>query len=266
MQNYFGRSLLAGKRIGLPRLLRAVSLSFSLIELLVVISIVATLFALLMPALKTAKESAQQAACMNNLRQIGLAMDIYGDERRFYPWGYEGTTDWSYTIQPYLQKASGLGYGVTQHNARSTILQCPSRTYKPTNVVSTYGCHDRLLGNKFGPPNNTTPPYPRVFPHMERPSDIWVIADADQNPSNLGGEALATLWNIDPEIQQNFDSATGDNLVANVGDNTDDPGSLGQIRWRHKFNSRANFVFIDGHVESIEKGKMKERQLKFTGP
>jgi prepilin-type processing-associated H-X9-DG protein len=236
--------------------------SFSLIELLVVISIIASLVALLMPAIKSAKDSAQAAACISNLRQIGLAIHIYGDERGHYPWGYEITTDWSYTIQPYLAKASGLTYGTTQHNARSAIVQCPTR-FQSTNIVNNYGSHDRLLGNKDpGSPYKDAPYYPRGVPWKERPQDYWMIADASQNPNTLGGESQATIWNILPEMSQNYNPATAENNITNTGQNLDQAGSLGQIRWRHKNNSRANFVFMDGHVESIERGKMKERQLK----
>ncbi len=50
---------------------------FTLIELLVVISIIAVLIALLLPAVQSARESARRSQCMNNLKQIGLAMNNY---------------------------------------------------------------------------------------------------------------------------------------------------------------------------------------------
>ncbi len=56
---------------------------FTLVELLVVISIVALLISILLPALTAARQSAQTVYCSSNLRQVGIALAIYADQHKF---------------------------------------------------------------------------------------------------------------------------------------------------------------------------------------
>ncbi|MCI0334737.1 MAG: DUF1559 domain-containing protein [Planctomycetes bacterium] len=90
------------------RCARAAHAAFTLVELLVVIAIIGILVALLLPAIQAAREAARRASCMNNLKQIGIALQNYHSAKNTFPVGaafQEGST-WSGHILPYMEESA----------------------------------------------------------------------------------------------------------------------------------------------------------------
>jgi prepilin-type N-terminal cleavage/methylation domain-containing protein/prepilin-type processing-associated H-X9-DG protein len=113
---------------------------FTLIELLVVIAIIAVLIALLLPAVQAAREAARRAQCVNNLKQIGLALHNYHSANDCFPMGCSAgpTTDpATYSITNNLSPhAAMLGYlgETTIYNALNFNWGC----YLNTGTVAAY--------------------------------------------------------------------------------------------------------------------------------
>lgn len=66
---------------------RLLRVGFTLVELLVVIAIIGILTALLLPAIQAAREASRRSSCMNNLKQIGVAISNYDSEKKVFPPG-----------------------------------------------------------------------------------------------------------------------------------------------------------------------------------
>jgi prepilin-type N-terminal cleavage/methylation domain-containing protein/prepilin-type processing-associated H-X9-DG protein len=102
---------------------------FTLVELLVVISIIGTLVALLLPAIQAARESARRTQCISNLRQIGMAIDQYVDRqgpRGKFPDCANATKTVS-TKLPSLMEVIGPYCEITDATKeRSELFHCPS--------------------------------------------------------------------------------------------------------------------------------------------
>lgn len=142
--------------------------AFSLVELLVTISIIATLVGMLLPAVQSAREAARRMSCVNNQKQIGTALHLYHDANNRFPQGAGYTQEsngcpprtgryvWTFKIMPFLElgnvaalinPGSWNGGGPNQGGDSKTLeafqtpipaFQCPSDFHTLVNQTITF--------------------------------------------------------------------------------------------------------------------------------
>ena len=229
------------------------SIAFTLVELLVVISIIGLLAGLAVPAINGGLKSAKAGACLSNLHQIGIATMAYAADNSFKlpPGGSDGENNWARDVYNYCGATDA-----TKGN-KKTLFICPgsSKSVK-TDVVAgqiplTYSGHKGLM-----PSGSSTVVQ---LSSVARPTEVILAGDGCQITS--GGYAG---YLIDSPTIFSLQAGKGGSVSMETAITTtpdSDSGTAGALRYRHA--GKVNVVMCDGHAEAIAKGKVLNKHVIF---
>jgi len=204
---------------------------FTLIEVLVVIAIIAILAAMLLPALANSKASAKRLECLGNLRQMGIAADVYVDDNSdFFPIAYfddqvNGVTySYSWDLTTIQGNPNQVVPGLLwQGQGNMQIQQCPSfdgAANWNTDPYTGYNYNTSFIGHG----QSETVPDPAKTSDVRHPAKTALFGDGQY--SGGADKFMRAPW---------VDDFWG--------------ASAGTQGFRHQ--NRSNAAFCDGHAGSL---------------
>jgi len=239
---------------------------FTLIELLVVVAIVAILAGLLFPAMRSAKQEAQTAGCLSNLRQIAGLIRLYANDHdnAFMPVANSGASNYVSSLPPYLPVSDAAS---TKNIFVSPAAAEPVSPYGTNTICITYALNNTLFDDFSA---MATPMNNLRITDVVRPSETIMVANGAQIPE-YNWNCAYTFYNV-PYMAR----VTGSNCTSVAvsqlntpipyysSENVDRDAGMGYLRYVQRGNSAVNVAMVDGHVEAISIGKVLYRNISYS--
>jgi len=225
---------------------------FTLIELLAVIAIIAILASILFPVFAMAREKARQTTCISNLRQLGLAVQMYAVDYEGYPmmsspsW-FSPRTRWADAIYSYVKNEQLFSCPAVSESGILSKKFAHNQSIK----YGGYGYNYQYLGNSRSVPPYL--PFAATESMIQVPAETIAIADTSGVLTPDGSSSGEGTYTIDPPLPSSRGSGNTSGYYAGISF-----ANGGRSMPAERHNNLVDVAFADGHAKAMKLSRLDD--------